>query len=67
MNHAGLIQPFDRATNPPDGARRDGQYLYEIAGFAGLFDAERVREMMAEEIVEFASVHRPEKKPAHQH
>ena len=67
MNHAGLLQPFDRAVNVPDGARRDGQYLYEISGFAGLFDPERVRELMAEELAEFEQIHEPPKKPAHQH
>ena len=67
MNHAGLIQPFERAVNVPDGARRDGQYLYEIAGFAGLFDAQRIREMMAEQITQFERIHEPQKKPIHQH
>jgi NADH-quinone oxidoreductase subunit G len=67
MNHAGLIQAFERAVGVPEGARRDGQYLYEIAGFVGLYDAERVREMMAEEIKAFAELHESPKKPAHQH
>ena len=67
MNHAGLIQPFERAVNPPDGARRDGQYLYEIAGFTGLFDPLRIREMMAEKVTEFKEIHEPQRKPAHQH
>ncbi len=67
MNHAGLIQPFERAVDPPDGARRDGQYLYEIAGFAGLFDPARIREMMAEEMAEFEQIHESPMKPAHQH
>ncbi len=67
MNHSGLIQPFERAVDVPDGARRDGQYLYEIAGFTGLFDSQRVREMMAEEIEEFRQIHESPKKPAHQY
>ncbi|MCZ6652439.1 MAG: 2Fe-2S iron-sulfur cluster-binding protein [Planctomycetota bacterium] len=67
MNHAGLIQPFERAVNPPDGARRDGQYLYEIAGFTGLFDPARIREMMAEKMAEFNQVQEPQRKPVHQH
>ena len=61
------LQTFDRAVNVPDGARRDGQYLYEISGLAGLFEPERVREMMAEEIGEFEQIHEPPRKPAHQH
>ncbi len=47
VNSAGLIQPFERAIGVPDGARRDGQYLHEIAGFEGVFQAPRVRELMA--------------------
>ncbi|MFH0981276.1 MAG: 2Fe-2S iron-sulfur cluster-binding protein, partial [Planctomycetota bacterium] len=46
INHAGLIQPFARAINPPEGVQRDSQYLYEIAGYSGLFSARLVREMM---------------------
>ncbi len=56
VNAGGLVQPFGRAIDAPDGARRDGQYLYEIAGFTGLFDAERVREMMATTMPAFANV-----------
>ena len=67
MNHAGRIQPLERAVNPPDGARRDGQYLYEIAGFTGLFDPAQIREMMAEKMAEFKQIQEPERKPAHQH
>jgi len=57
MNHAGRIQPFTRAIDPPEGARWDGRYLYEIGGHAGLFNARKVREMMVEEIEAFGSIH----------
>ncbi len=67
MNAQGKIQPFDRAVAPPDGARRDGQYLYEIAGYAGLYSAERVRELMADTIPEFANAHVPPALPVHAH
>ena len=67
VNAGGLIQPFDRALEPPDGARRDGQYLYEIAGFEGLYSGERVREMMAETLPAFAKVCPTPKMPAHAH
>lgn len=67
MNHAGALQPFDRAISPPDGAKRDGQYLFEIAGYSGLYRGERVREMMAEEIAAFAEVHETPATPVHQH
>ena len=67
VNATGLVQPFERATNPPEGARRDGQYLYEIAGFSGLYDAERVREMMAGLISDFAAAYVPPAEPLHAH
>lgn len=67
VNHAGLIQPFDWAIAPPDGCKRDGQWLYEAAGFEGLFSAKRVRELMAESIPAFGDVHVPPAPVAHQH
>lgn len=45
-NHAGLAQPFEAALPPPEGAQRDGQYLYALAGHTGLYRADAVREMM---------------------
>ncbi|MBI4718776.1 MAG: (2Fe-2S)-binding protein [Planctomycetes bacterium] len=59
VNAAGLVQPFDRAIDPPDGVKRDGQFLYEIAGFSGIFRAERVRELMAETMSAFGEVSVP--------
>ncbi len=67
MNAAGLLQPFERGISPPEGAKRDGQYLYEIAGFSGLYRGERVREMMAKEIPTLADVHVPAPEPAYAH
>lgn len=67
MNHAGRLQPFERAIDPPEGAKRDGQYLYEMAGFAGLYNGARVREIMAKTIPVFANVHVPPPKPVHAH
>ncbi len=64
MNHAGVIQTFDRAVDPPDGALRDGQYLYALAGFEGLYDPARIREMMG---APFNEVYQPPAPPAHQH
>jgi NADH-quinone oxidoreductase subunit G len=66
-NVDGKIQPFDWAIEPIEGGRRDGQYLYEIAGHAGLYSGERVREMMAKGLAEFANVAPPPPKPVHQH
>ncbi len=67
MNAAGLIQPFERAIDVPDGAKHDGQYLYELAGFVGLFQAPRVREMMAESMPVFADMTEIPALAAHAH
>jgi NADH-quinone oxidoreductase subunit G len=67
MNAGGLIQPFEAAIRPPEGVQADGQYLWSIAGQAGLFRAARVRELMAPAMPAFASVHVPPQPPEHQH
>jgi NADH-quinone oxidoreductase subunit G len=67
VNRQGLIQPFERAQPPIEGAQQDGQYLFAIAGYEGLYSAPRLREMMAETIPAFAKVWEPEPKPKHQH
>ncbi|UCG15140.1 MAG: (2Fe-2S)-binding protein [Phycisphaerales bacterium] len=67
MNFGGRIQPFDRAIAPPDGAKGDGQYLYELAGFTGLYSGRAVREMMAQEIHLFSMVKEAPPMPVHQH
>jgi NADH-quinone oxidoreductase subunit G len=67
INHAGLVQPFSRAVDPPDGGRRDGQWLHELAGLSGLYDAGRVRQQMAAHMAEFKEVHVPPLRPKHQH
>ncbi len=67
LNSAGLVQPFERAINPPRGTRRDGQYLYEIAGYHGLYNAERVRELMNEASLAFAAAYEAPEMPAHAH
>ncbi len=67
MNHAGVVQPFAAALSPPEGAQRDGQYLYALAGFEGLYRAAKVRERMAAEMAEFAKVHVPPPTPKHAH
>src|SRR5690606_17504351 len=36
VNAGGLLQPFERAINPPEGARTDGQFLFQLAGHSGL-------------------------------
>jgi NADH-quinone oxidoreductase subunit G len=67
VNADGLVQPFERAIKPPEGARRDGQYLYEVAGYEGLYSGERVRELMVERISAFAEVCEAPPRPAHAH
>jgi NADH-quinone oxidoreductase subunit G len=67
VNSAGVSQPFARAIDPPDGAKRDGQYLYEIAGFAGLYTGQRVREMLAAELPAVAGVYVPPAPPRYAH
>ena len=67
VNAGGRIQPFERATDPIEGARRDGQYLFEMAGYQGLYSGERVRELMAALIPAFAEVTEAPAIPAHAH
>jgi len=68
INDSGLVQRFQRAVLPPQGLVQDGQYLFEIAGHRGVFNAGSVRQMMAESgISEFASVHEAPAEPAHAH
>ncbi len=67
MNHAGKVQPFERAIRVRDGAKRDGQYLFEISGHVGLYSGDHVREMMADEMKEFANIGDAPPKPVHQH
>lgn len=67
INHANKVQPFERATKPPEGAKRDGQYLFEIAGHVGLYSAQAVRELMSEQIAEFGEVASGAPARVHQH
>ncbi len=67
MNHAGTLQPYKRAVSPPEGAVQDGQYLYALAGYKGLYNAGKVRAMMAEKVSVFGKPWVPPPKPRHQH
>ena len=67
VNADGLVQPFSRAILPPEGARRDEQILFELAGYVGLASGERIRELMAEQLPAFAEVYVPPAVPAHAH
>lgn len=67
VNHAGLVQPFSAALPPPEGAQRDGQFLYALAGHTGLYRAAKVREMMAGQMPAFAALHAAPPELAHAH
>lgn len=67
VNQAGIPQGFEKAIDPLDGAKRDGQYLYEIGGHTGLYNGRRVREMMGATMPLFAEEREPVKQPAHAH
>ena len=67
VNYEGRVQPFSRAIHPLEGCRRDGQFLFELAGFEGLYSGSRVREMMAQEIEGFREVSVPPLAPVYQH
>jgi NADH-quinone oxidoreductase subunit G len=67
MNRDGLVQPFERAIRPLEGAKSDGQFFYELSGQRGLFRAARVREQMAAELPQFANVFVPRPEPEYSH
>jgi NADH-quinone oxidoreductase subunit G len=67
MNHAGVLQPFERAVVPPGGGMHDGQYLWAIAGHPGLYAAEAARKMMASKVPAMADLHVPQPEPRYQH
>ncbi|MBN2559866.1 MAG: (2Fe-2S)-binding protein [Phycisphaerae bacterium] len=67
VNCDGKIQPFEAAVAPPAGCQRDGHYMYALTGEAGLYNAAKVRETMAEEMPEFGALHVPPAVPKHAH
>ncbi len=68
INDQGLLQRFQRAVQPPDGLMSDGQVLFELAGHRGVYNAGRVRQMMAEAgMSEFQATHDAPAEPAHVH
>ncbi len=67
INEDGLVQPFKRAIDPPDGARSDGMFLFALAGFEGLYSGERVRELMAATIPAFADAYEAPERAVHAH
>ncbi|MCA9255634.1 MAG: molybdopterin-dependent oxidoreductase, partial [Phycisphaerales bacterium] len=67
VNHQGKIQPFESAINPPDGCQRDGNYLFQLTGESGLYNAAQVRDRMAASIPAFGQLHVAPAPPAHAH
>lgn len=68
INDQGLLQRFQRAVPPPNGLIQDGQVLFELAGHRGVYNAGRVRRMMAEAgMSEFRATHEAPAEPAHAH
>src|SRR5262249_52931808 len=43
VNHAGLAQTINRATNPPGEARSEGQVFWDLLGKRGLYRAADIR------------------------
>ncbi len=66
-NDQGLLQAFERAIPPLHGLKADGQFLHELTGGAGLYQAARVRATLAEAVPAFAQVFEPRPAPVHAH
>jgi NADH-quinone oxidoreductase subunit G len=58
-NHAGRVQPFAAAIQPPEGTRREGDVYHKLLGRPGMYNAEAVRLEMGEP---FATVTLPSEK-----
>jgi NADH-quinone oxidoreductase subunit G len=56
VNHAGLAQLVRRACRPPLETRSEGQLFTDLAGHHGLFNAAKVRKLVASEIPFFAKL-----------
>lgn len=54
VNHASLAQLVHRACRPPLETRSEGQLFMDLAGTPGLFNAAKVRKLVAAEIPYFA-------------
>ena len=56
VNHKGLAQAIHRGLRGPDASRADGRILMELAGRSGLFHAATLRQEIAGEIPELATL-----------
>jgi len=67
VNFSGKVQSFESGINPIEGCQRDANYLFALAGGTGLYNAAKVREMMAKVIPAMGHLHVPPEVPAHAH
>ncbi len=67
VNCQGKIQPFEAAIAPREGCQQDGNYLFALSGESGLYNAARVRELMAASMPQFRELHVPPPLPEHAH
>lgn len=67
MNCDGLLQAFERAVNPPDGLKSDGQFFQELCGGGGLYRGRKMRAAMAAEMADFPPLHTPRPEPKYAH
>lgn len=56
VNHAGLAQAIKRSIRSPEEARPDGRILWDLAGRTGLFNANLLRQEIAQEIPALAAL-----------
>lgn len=54
VNHQGLAQAIQRATNPPTEVRTEGQVYWDLMGMLGLWQVDKIRREMAQVIPSFA-------------
>jgi len=67
VNCQDKAQPFEAAVVPPEGCRRDGHYLYALAGEVGLYTTGQVRARMAVAMPWMAELHEAPRPPVFAH
>lgn len=59
VNHAQRLQSFSWAIRPPAGVMVEGQLYWRLLGEAGMYNARRVLDEVAREIIDFAAATEP--------
>jgi len=67
VNCDGLLQPFERAIEPLQGVKADGQFFLELTGESGLIRADKIRAAAATEFELFTKVYTPPDEPKYAH